>query len=71
MEADLRTIYLNQLTLLGSSFGTHEDFAALMGLIAEEQLRPVLAQTYPLDELGAAQEDFIAKRFFGKLAVVP
>ena len=36
VEADLRTIYLGQLTLLGSSFGTHEDFAAIVGLIAEE-----------------------------------
>ncbi len=71
VDADLRTIYLNQLTLLGSSFGTHEDFAALVGLIAEERLQPVLARTYPLRELASAQEDFVAKRFFGKLAVVP
>jgi NADPH:quinone reductase-like Zn-dependent oxidoreductase len=40
VEADLRTIYLGQLTLLGSSFGTHEDFAAIGGLIAEESLKP-------------------------------
>lgn len=71
VEADLRTIYLNQLTLLGSSFGAHEDFAALIGLIAEEKLQPVLERTYPLRDLAAAQSDFIAKRFFGKLAVIP
>jgi NADPH:quinone reductase-like Zn-dependent oxidoreductase len=71
IQADLRTIYLNQLTLLGSSFGTHEDFAAIMGLIAEEQLTPVLAHTYPLRELATAQADFTARRFFGKLAVIP
>ena len=71
VEADLRTIYLNQLALLGSSFGTHEDFAAVIGLIAEERLGPVLARTYPLHELATAQQDFLAKRYFGKLAVVP
>jgi NADPH:quinone reductase-like Zn-dependent oxidoreductase len=71
VETDLRTIYLNQLTLLGSSFGTHEDFAAIMGFIAEERLQPVLERTYPLRELATAQADFVAKRFFGKLAVIP
>lgn len=71
VQTDLRTIYLNQLTLLGSSFGTHEDFAAIMGFIAEEKLQPVLERTYPLCELATAQCDFIAKRFFGKLAVIP
>ncbi len=71
VQTDLRTVYLNQLTLLGSSFGTHEDFGAIMGFIAEEKLQPVLERTYPLCELAAAQSDFIAKRFFGKLAVIP
>lgn len=71
VETDLRTIYLNQLTLIGSSFGTHEDFAAIMGFIAEEKLQPLLERTYPLRELAVAQADFVAKRFFGKLAVIP
>jgi NADPH:quinone reductase-like Zn-dependent oxidoreductase len=71
VEADLRTVYLNQLMLLGSSFGTHADFAAILGFLAEEKLQPVLERTYPLHDLAAAQADFIAKRFFGKLAVVP
>lgn len=71
VESDLRTVYLNQLSLIGSSFGTHEDFAAIMGFIAEESLRPVLERTYPLSDLATAQADFIAKRFLGKLAVLP
>jgi NADPH:quinone reductase-like Zn-dependent oxidoreductase len=71
VTADLRTIYLNQLQLVGSSFGTHEDFARLLKHINAGELAPLLAGTYPLRELRTAQEDFMAKNFFGKLVVLP
>jgi NADPH:quinone reductase-like Zn-dependent oxidoreductase len=75
VDTDLRTVYLKQLTLLGSSFATHEEFAELVALIrgagrdARSGLRPVVAGVYPLPELARAQADFVAKRFFGKLVV--
>jgi NADPH:quinone reductase-like Zn-dependent oxidoreductase len=76
VETDLRTVYLKQLTLLGSSFATHEEFAALVDLIRRSRrqprtgsVRPVVAATYPLDELARAQADFVAKRFVGKLVI--
>ncbi|MGW2325481.1 alcohol dehydrogenase family protein [Streptomyces sp. NPDC001700] len=71
VETDLRTVYLNQLQLIGSSFGSHEDFRALLAHITGGELRPLLAATYPLRELRAAQEHFVRKNFFGKLVVTP
>jgi NADPH:quinone reductase-like Zn-dependent oxidoreductase len=78
VETDLRTVYLKQLSLIGSSFASHEEFAALVKLLRGSQrqprtgkLRPLVAATYPLPELARAQADFGAKRFFGKLVVVP
>lgn len=71
VETDLRTVYLRQLTLVGSSFGTHEDFRHLLAHIEAGELEPLLAGTYPLRELGRAQEDFARKGFFGKLVVEP
>jgi NADPH:quinone reductase-like Zn-dependent oxidoreductase len=71
VETDLRTIYLRQLTVVGSSFGTHADFAAVVDLAARGALRPVVAGRYPLAELGRAQADFVAKDFVGKLVVLP
>lgn len=71
VETDLRTVYLKQLTLVGSSFATHEEFAALVDLIRAGRLRPVVAGVYPLRELARAQADFVAKRFVGKLVVTP
>ncbi|MEV0083060.1 alcohol dehydrogenase family protein [Saccharopolyspora sp. NPDC050642] len=69
VETDLRTVYLRQLQLIGSSFGTHEDFAQLLQHIARGELTPLLAGTYPLHELPEAQEAFAAKDFFGKLVI--
>ncbi|MBQ6640358.1 MAG: alcohol dehydrogenase family protein [Saccharopolyspora sp.] len=71
VETDLRTIYLRQVELVGSSFGTHEDFARVVRHIAAGELRPLLAGTYPLHRLREAQQDFKAKDFFGKLVVLP
>lgn len=71
VETDLRTVYLRQLELIGSSFGTHEDFARVLHHITHGDLTPLPAKTYPLHELCRAQEDFAAKSFFGKLVIVP
>jgi NADPH:quinone reductase-like Zn-dependent oxidoreductase len=71
VEADLRTLYLNQLQFVGSSFGTHEDFDRLLRHIHAGELIPLLAGTYPLAQLRRAQQEFVGKEFFGKLAIVP
>jgi NADPH:quinone reductase-like Zn-dependent oxidoreductase len=70
VQTDLRTVYLRQLELIGSSFGTHEDFADVVEYAASGRLRPLLAGTYPLEELREAQRAFVAKDFFGKLVMV-
>jgi NADPH:quinone reductase-like Zn-dependent oxidoreductase len=78
VETDLRTVYLKQLQLIGSSFASHEEFAELVDLVRAGRrtaragrLRPLLAGVYPLKDLRRAQADFVAKRFFGKLVIVP
>ena len=68
---DLRTVYLKQLDLLGSTMGDRTDFARLVQAIESGALRPIVSATYPLSELGRAQEDFMRKQFVGKLVVIP
>lgn len=68
---DLRTIYLKQLTLIGSSVGTWDDFRRLVRLAESQQLRPPIAATYPLEELPAAQAHFQRKDFVGNIIVHP
>ncbi|TCK22544.1 alcohol dehydrogenase catalytic domain-containing protein [Pseudonocardia endophytica] len=71
VETDLRTVYLRQLTVIGSSFGTHEDFADVVALASSGALRAPVAGTYPLARLADAQERFASKDFVGKLVVEP
>ena len=71
VRLDLRTLYLKHLELIGSTVGTHEEFAELVSLIEKGELEPLLAGSYPLSEIKRAQEDFKKKDFFGKLVLVP
>jgi len=71
VRLDLRTLYLKHLQIHGSSQGTRADFARLLGYIEAGKVRPVLAGAYKLSDIHRAQRDFMAKRFVGKLVVVP
>ena len=71
VEADLRTIYLNDLTIFGVTYQPAESFAGLVELINAGRARPLVSKTYPLREIAAAQEDFAAKRYPGKLVLLP
>ncbi len=71
VELDLRTLYLRDLTFTGSTVIDPEVMAALVGYIEAGQVRPVLAATYPLRDLAAAQAAFVAKRHTGNIVVVP
>ena len=71
VEMDLRDIYLKDLSIFGCTYQSREVFGRLVGLINEGAVRPLVSQTYPLAAIGRAQEDFAAKRFPGKLVLIP
>ncbi len=71
VEADLRTIYLNDLTIFGVTYQSRDSFVGLVDLINTGQVRPLVSKTYPLKDITAAQEDFAAKRYPGKLVLLP
>lgn len=68
-EIDLRTLYLRHLSLLGSTLGTASDFAHLVGALESGVLEPLLAHTFPLEDLREAQQTFEQKSFFGKIVI--
>ena len=70
-EIDLRTLYLNDLTLLGCTFQNDEVFENLISYIEHDEFRPVISRIYPLAEIAIAQEDFLSKSHIGKLVLVP
>jgi NADPH:quinone reductase-like Zn-dependent oxidoreductase len=71
VQLDLRTMYLKQLELHGSSQGSRHDFRRLINYIEQNKIRPLVGGTYPLSEFHRAQTDFMSKNFVGKLVVVP
>ena len=71
VSLDLRTVYLKHLEIIGSTLGTHQEFADLVSYIETGKLKPLLARTYPLESIKRAQRDFKEKQFFGKLVMIP
>lgn len=70
VELDLRTLYLRDLTLVGSTRQDPSIFTDLVSYIEAGEIRPVIAETYPLRELRAAQEAFLGKTHLGKIGIV-
>ena len=71
VEADLRTIYLKDLTIYGCTYTPPEVFAELAELINSGRIRPLISKTYPLKDIALAQADFAAKKYPGKLVLIP
>lgn len=71
VEADLRTIYLNDLTIYGCSYTPHAVFSELVQLVNNGQVRPLVSKTYPLKDIKSAQADFSEKKYPGKLVLLP
>ncbi len=71
VEFDLRVFYLNDLVLAGATIIPPNLFGQLVGYIEREEIRPLLAGTWPLEKLREAQEAFLAKKHVGSFAVLP
>lgn len=71
VQADLREIYLQDITIHGCSFMSRKVFAELLELMNEGSVRPLIARTYPLRDIARAQEDFQSKTMAGKLILIP
>ena len=69
VEIDLRTVYLKQLTLAGSTLGTPKDFQRLIEFVKAGKVRPPVAAAYRLEDLPRAQEHFLHKNFVGNIVL--
>lgn len=66
---DVRTLYLNDLSLLGSTVVPARTFDTIVKYIESEKIRPILAESYKLRDLHAAQRAFIEKSHIGNIVV--
>jgi zinc-binding alcohol dehydrogenase/oxidoreductase len=69
VELDVRGLYLNWLSILGTTMGSARDFAALLRIVEEGDWRPTIDSVRPLEEAEAAHERLRAGEHFGKLVL--
>ena len=69
VELDLRTLYLKDLTLTGSTRQPPSVFTDLVGYIERGEIRPVVAKTFPLHDIHNAQKAFLEKTHIGKIGL--
>ena len=71
VDLDVRTLYLKDLTMIGCTFQPDIVMENLVRYIEAGEITPLVAETFPLDQIQAAQERFLTKSFVGKLVLVP
>jgi NADPH:quinone reductase-like Zn-dependent oxidoreductase len=68
---DMRTFYLKDLTLIGCTAWDEPVFPSLISYIEKGEIRPLVAKTFPLEQIVEAQREFSKKNHVGKLVLIP
>lgn len=71
VEFDVRTFYLKDLTLIGCTAWDEPVFPNLISYIEGDEIRPLVAKTFPLEQIVAAQREFLEKRHVRKFVLLP
>ena len=69
VDLDLRTLYLKDLRLFGCTVLEPQIFPNLITYIERGEIRPLVAKTFPLEQIVAAQEAFLTKHHVGKIVL--
>jgi zinc-binding alcohol dehydrogenase/oxidoreductase len=67
--AALHRVWWKQLTILGSTMGTPDDFRGVYDLVGSGRARPVVDEVFPLAEAAAAHERLEAGEQLGKIVL--
>lgn len=66
---DLRAFFYGQYDLLGSTMGNREELRALVRLMEENEIHPVVDSVYPLKDIRKAMDQLENSTQFGKVAI--
>jgi NADPH:quinone reductase-like Zn-dependent oxidoreductase len=69
VTTDVRRLFWNQWSILGSTMGNDDEFDAIVAHFRAGRLRPVVDRVYPLDDARSAFERMARGEQFGKLVV--
>jgi NADPH:quinone reductase-like Zn-dependent oxidoreductase len=68
---DIRFIFGKQISIIGSTMGSHQDYREVMALVFEGALKPVVHQVMPLEQGVAAMGMLERGEQFGKIVLEP
>ena len=71
VELDMRTFYLKDLTLIGCTGWDEPIFPNLVSYIEQGEIRPLVAKTFPLEQIADAQREFLKKNYVGNFVLIP
>lgn len=66
---DLRRVFWKQLSILGSTMGSPDDFAAMVHFVTEKKITPLADHIFPLAEGNAALAAMDSAAQFGKIVL--
>jgi len=69
VETDLRRLFWNQYTIMGSTMGNAAEYRDVAGRLAAGQLRPIVDRVFPLAEARAGFERLQRGAQLGKIAI--
>ncbi len=67
----MRNMYMKDITLIDCTRWDKPVFPTLISYIDRGEIRPILAKTFPLDDIAQAQEEFLEKKHFGNFVLKP
>ncbi len=70
-KEDLRQIFYRQVRVLGSTMGTDHELAAVMKLVFEGKLNPIIDSKFKLKDAAAAHARMESRQSFGKILIEP
>ena len=69
VDLDVRTLYLKDLSLSGSTTQPDHILPDMVGYIERGEIVPMVAETYTLRDINTAQASFMAKKTIGKIVL--
>ena len=71
VETDLRRLFWNQWSIMGSTMGNDDEFEAVVGQLTAGKLLPVIDSVFPIERGRQAFERMAEGGQFGKIVITP
>ena len=69
VNIDLNRIFLNHVSIVGTSLGSIDDLRALVGFVVQSGIRPLVDSTYAVDDVAAAVARLAGGEAVGKIVI--